>query len=119
MVAENVRYGSIVVPEGTHEIAMQFDTAFGHTVEKREQLVVKQNAAPACSLTVREYDSSWRLYANCTDSDGVIARHNWLVNGEAVGLTGSRISLSRSDAKPEVTLVGVDDAGAESEPVRW
>jgi hypothetical protein len=120
VVASDIRYGSVQVPVGEHEIAMQFDTEFGHTVEKREMLSVAPNQPLVCGLDVRTLDSSWRFYAECRDPDGTVVGHRWLINGEPVGVSGSRISITRrDDQKPSVTLYGIDDAGALSAPVNW
>lgn len=120
VVASDVRYGSVKVPVGEHEIAMQFDTEFGHTVEKRERITVAPNQVPTCKLDVRELDASWRFYADCQDRDGSVVGHRWEINGEVIGVSGSRISITRrGEAKPSVALIGIDDAGGKSEPVHW
>ena len=62
-----------------------------------------------------------RFYAVCDDPDGYISEYQWKVNGENVGIRSARISVTirPDDPKPEIVLVGIDDAGAASEPVRW
>lgn len=115
------RYGEIVLGEGSHTVGLEVETQFGHVARAEETVVVSRNQMPSCSLNTSESMTGIRFYAVCDDPDGYISEYQWKVNGENVGIRSARISVTirPDDPKPEIVLVGIDDAGAASEPVRW
>lgn len=120
MVTEDQRYGEVVLDEGTHTVALEIESEFGHKVMSEQTLRVNPNQKPTCDLDTRDMSAGWRFYARCEDVDGDIEDHRWIVDGENVGISGSRISVtSRDGAIPTVKLVGIDDSRAESPPVYW
>ena len=121
VVVEGQRYGLVTLPEpGGYQVGLEVETDFGEVHRSEQSVVVVENQPPVCGLDVRESSSGWRFYARCEDSDGRVLGHRWFINGEEAGLSGSRISVSRRETdRPSIKLIGIDDAGAESEPVRW
>ncbi|MCY1550924.1 hypothetical protein D9M68_872150 [compost metagenome] len=90
-------------------------TAFG-TVD----IGVEQNQSPSCTINVLEGSSSWLAKASCLDPDGRIERHLWFVDGVEQALSSSSISVPKwryPNGLPVITVVGVDNSGAESVPV--
>jgi hypothetical protein len=67
-------------------------------------------------MSSRETVGSWLFYASCKDEDGRMKNYEWTVDGEVKAVTGDRLTLNRSgDArKPNVQLIGIDDAGGRS-----
>jgi hypothetical protein len=120
MVTEGQRYGEVTLDEGTHTVALEIESQFGHQVMSEQTLTVNPNQAPTCKMDTREMSAGWRFYARCEDPDGDIEDHKWVVEGERIGISGSRISVtSRDGSVPTVELYGIDDSGAESPPVNW
>lgn len=120
MVTEGVRYSSVVLDEGKHELTLEIESAFGSVASSSRMIEVMPNTPPVCELEARESRSHWRFFANCIDETGSVRKHVWKVNGEELGLSGSRISVSaREDSVLEVSLMAIDDGGAESNVVLW
>lgn len=119
-ISNGLRYSSVELDAGTHEIGLEITSEFGETVRSSKTIEVQENTPPVCELEARESRSHWRFFAHCTDETGRVRRHVWKVNGEQLVLSGSRISVSsREGGVLEVQLSAIDDGGAESEVVTW
>lgn len=113
-------YGRAKLDKGEHTVQLQIDSQMGHTATGATQIKVESNVPPVCSVEVREGRSSWMARSGCTDSDGRIAKHLWYIDGVQQSLSSSSISIPMwryPNGEPIVTLIGIDDSGAESEPV--
>lgn len=120
LISEGQRYGEVTLDEGQHTVALEIVSQFGHTVRSEKSVQVNPNQAPSCELDTRTMSSGWRFYAYCDDPDGRIEKHQWTVDGELVGISGSRISVTSRDGKvPSVELIGFDDSSEPSPPVIW
>ena len=118
--SEGLRYASLTLGEGKHDIALEIESEFGQVVRHTKQLEVTPNTPPICELSASESRNRWSFVAACEDKTGAVRGHIWTVNGEAVSISGSRISVSsREPMALEVTLKAVDDGGAESETIYW
>ena len=116
------RYGRAKLPEaGTYQISLDIETEMGKTARKEVEVEVKENKPPICELEVSEGFGAWTAKANCKDDDGKIVKHLWMLNDSEVGINGRIITVSKKSytAAPQIRLIGVDDSGAESEPVVW
>jgi Mg-chelatase subunit ChlD len=119
-VSDGNRYASLVLEEGVHELGLEIESDFGATTRYTESLEVLPNLHPVCTLTSREVGNGWRFTAKCDDPDGYIQNHEWVLNGDKLAVSGSRISVStRQDAALTLTLKAIDNGGAESAPVHW
>ena len=121
VAVEGQRYGVLTLDEpGVYSIGLEVETDFGEVHRFEDEIEVVENQPPVCSLDSRESSSGWRFYARCEDPDGRVLSHRWFIDGEEVGIRGSRISVSKRETdRPAIKLIGIDDSGAESEPVRW
>lgn len=116
------RYGRAKLPEaGTYQISLDIETEMGKSARKEVQVEVKENKPPVCELDVTEGFGAWTAKANCKDEDGKIVKHLWMLNDSEVGINGRIITVSKKSyaSAPQIRLIGVDDSGAESEPVIW
>jgi hypothetical protein len=118
VVDEGSRYGRFTLPAGDHEITFQARTELGETIEHIERMQVAANQPPSCRIDTRDMRSGERLTANCTDPDGDVVAHRWIVDGEEQRRNSPRINLryDEQSGRPSVQLIGIDDAGAESKP---
>jgi len=92
----------------------------GQTATGEVNISVARNKPPVCKLDVVVGRTSWLAKANCTDEDGRMAKTLWFINGEQQAQTSHNISVSMwryPKGEPVITLVGVDNSGAESPPV--
>lgn len=119
-MSEGERYGEVTLDEGTHIVALEIESEFGHRVMSEQTVQVNPNKRPSCDIRTRTSSTGWRFYANCEDPDGDIEAHQWTLDGEIVGISGSRISVTSRDGEvPSLTLTGIDDSGAKSEVIIW
>ncbi|WP_225610360.1 Ig-like domain-containing protein [Pseudomonas sp. PDM19] len=105
---------------GPHTVTMNITTEMGHEASGEVQIPVVANQAPSCSLEVTNGRTSWLAKATCTDPDGRVSKNNWYINGEKQALNSNNISIPMwryPDGEPVITLIGIDDSGAESPPV--
>ncbi|GAO73605.1 Ig-like domain-containing protein [Comamonas sp. E6] len=111
-------YGRITLNAGNHDVAFSIRSKMGEEAEAKVRISVKENTPPTCTLTQRETVGSWLFYASCKDEDGRMRSYEWTVDGEVKAVTGDRLTLNRvGDAKkPNVQLIGIDDAGGRSQP---
>lgn len=111
-------YGRITLNAGNHDVAFSIRSKMGEEAEAKVRISVKENTLPTCTLTQRETVGSWLFYASCKDEDGRMRSYEWTVDGEVKAVTGDRLTLNRvGDAKkPNVQLIGIDDAGGRSQP---
>ena len=120
LVADGTRYFSTELLEGTHELALEISSDFGEVVRESKTIEVLPNTPPTCRLDARQTLSGWRFSADCEDVDGSIAAHEWTVNGEVIGISSGRISVTvRDESVPRVTLKAFDNGGAVSNTVIW
>lgn len=120
LVADGTRYFSTELLEGTHELGLEITSAFGEVVRENKTIEVLPNRPPTCQLEARKTLSGWRFAADCQDVDGSIAAHEWTVNGEPVGISSGRISVTvRDESVPRITLKAFDNGRAESNTVIW
>ena len=120
LVADGTRYFSTELLEGTHELGLEIMSSFGEVVRENKIIEVLPNTPPTCQLEARKTLSGWRFSADCQDVDGTIASHEWTVNGEPVGISSGRISVTvRDESVPRVTLKAFDNGRAESNTVIW
>ncbi|SIR00680.1 hypothetical protein SAMN05878282_112109 [Aquipseudomonas alcaligenes] len=113
-------YGRATLDAGTHTARLDIATSMGYTAFGTVDIGVEQNQPPSCSINVLEGSSSWLAKATCADPDGRIDRHLWFVDGVEQALSSSSISVPKwryPNGMPVITLVGVDNSGAESAPV--
>jgi len=120
LMASSGDYGRATLPAGTHEVKMRIFTMMGYEAIGRTNIAVVENIAPVCQIEVTPGRTSWLAKSLCTDEDGRVATYRWWVNGEEQTITSSSISVPMwryPEGEPITTLVGIDDSGAESEPV--
>lgn len=92
----------------------------GHTATGEVDISVARNKPPVCKLERVIGRTSWLAKAVCTDEDGRMAKNLWFINGEQQALSSNSISVPMwryPDGEPVITLVGIDNSGAESPPV--
>ncbi|WKL18771.1 Ig-like domain-containing protein [Comamonas testosteroni] len=111
-------YGRTVLQAGEHDIQYKVVSQMGSEATAKLNISVKENQPPTCTMSSRETVGSWLFYASCKDEDGRMKTYEWTVDGEVKAVTGDRLTLNRSgDArKPNVQLIGIDDAGGRSQP---
>lgn len=105
---------------GTYTAKLDIASEMGHSASGEVRIPVNTNKSPSCTLEVSSGRTSWLAKASCSDEDGRIAKYLWFVNGEPQAISSSSISVPmwrHPDAEPVITVVGVDDSGAESPPV--
>ncbi|WP_341829523.1 tandem-95 repeat protein [Stutzerimonas stutzeri] len=113
-------YGRAVLDKGEHTVRLEIGSMMGHTASGETHIKVESNIPPSCSIEVDEGRSSWIARASCADEDGRIVRHLWYIDGVQQSLSSSSISIPMwryPNGEPIVTLIGIDDAGAESPTV--
>lgn len=113
-------YGRATLNAGLHTARLDITTSMGYSAFGTVDIGVEQNQPPSCAINVIEGSSSWLAKATCTDQDGRIDRHLWFVDGVQQGLGSSSISVPKwryPNGLPIITVVGVDNSGAESLPV--
>lgn len=113
-------YGRAVLDKGEHTVRLDIGSMMGHTASGETLIKVESNIPPSCSIGVVEGRSSWIARASCTDEDGRIVRHLWYIDGVQQSLSSSSISIPMwryPNGEPIVTLIGIDDSGAESSTV--
>ncbi|WP_217191097.1 Ig-like domain-containing protein [Pseudomonas shirazica] len=106
--------------EGVYTVKLDIASAMGHTATGEVSIAVARNKPPVCKLEVVEGRTSWLAKAVCTDEDGRMAKNIWFINGEQQALSSNSISVPMwryPNGEPVITLVGVDNSGAESSPV--
>ena len=117
---ESGTYGRATLDEGTHRVSLDIASQMGYAARGEVTIDVEKNKPPICGIEVIEGRTSWIARSNCTDEDGRIARHIWFIDGEEQSLKSSSITVPMwryPNGEPIITLVGVDDSGAESKPV--
>lgn len=104
---------------GTYAIRYVINSRMGAEASGQIDLTVQPNKPPVCKVAERATIGSRVYNADCTDPDGRVRLHEWMVNGQVAGTSSSRLSvnLKNGETPPSVTLVAIDDAGARSEPV--
>lgn len=112
-------YIRTVLNAGTYPIEATGQTTFGDVVSLHGSVTVKANQAPNCAITSSDGGYYWSFSANCQDPDGNIREHRWTVNGRVASSTASRMSVTKSDIPPQVSVMGIDDAGTESPVASW
>lgn len=108
---------STTIMAGNHTVRVEVLTEFGQTVQQTESIEVFANKAPVCELTGNMLSSSYSYKANCFDEDGRVEDYRWEINGEVIDtVRGYRLTTPRADYQyiPTVSVVAIDDAGAES-----
>ena len=107
------------LPAGNYAIRYVINSRMGAEASGQIELTVQPNKPPVCKVSERATIGSRVYNADCTDPDGRVRLHEWMVNGQVAGTSSSRLSvnLKNGETPPSVTLVGIDDAGARSEPV--
>ncbi|WP_329045946.1 Ig-like domain-containing protein [Pseudomonas aeruginosa] len=114
-------YGrATLLTPGEHTVSLSITTEMGKAEKGEVTIPVVANQPPSCSVDVTNGRTSWLAKATCTDPDGRVLKNNWYINGELQALGSNNISVPMwryPDGEPVITLVGVDDAGAESTPV--
>ena len=120
VISEDSMYGSTTLDAGTHYLVYELTTAMGTVAKQILPIEVAENQPPVCELEVTETSRDWRVSADCQDPDGRVREYHWQVNGDEVGRSGYRLSLSKRnhESLPTVQVVAVDDAGDRSEPVQ-
>ena len=104
---------------GTYPIEAIGKTSYGNTFSVFGSVTVNENKRPSCTVTASDRGYYWSFSANCEDQDGSILSHRWTVNGREMSSTASRMSLTKSEVTPEVSIVGTDDSGADSPVSTW
>ncbi|MCT9824026.1 DUF4165 domain-containing protein [Pseudomonas veronii] len=106
--------------EGVYTVKLDVASAMGHTATGQVDISVARNKPPVCKLELVVGRTSWLAKAVCTDEDGRMAKNLWFINGEQQALSSNSISVPMwryPDGEPVITLVGIDNSGAESPPV--
>lgn len=120
LLLEGRRYISMELDEGTHEIALEIESELGNGARYTETMEVLPNQPPSCEIESRERGAGWRFSAECTDPDGYIEDHLWIVNGEEIAVSGSRISVVDPGSNGiKVSLQAFDNGGKASNIVNW
>lgn len=116
-------YGKLfVIDPGSHDVRLAVNSRMGVLADARIAVNAAANQPPTCELAEPRTGSTLRFTARCTDPDGRLSRYRWTVNGAEQGIAGYSISLSSAqmaDGQPAVSVVGIDDAGAESNVAAW
>lgn len=113
-------YGRATLNAGDHTARLDITSGMGYSAFGEVDIGVETNQPPSCTINIIDGSSSWLAKASCTDPDGRISRHLWFVNGEEQSLGSSSISVPKwrhPNGMPVITVVGVDNSGAESQPV--
>lgn len=114
-------YGRATLPApGVYTAQLDITSEMGHSARGTVNIPVNTNKSPSCTLEVTTGRTSWLAKAGCADEDGRIVKHLWFINGVAQAISSSSISVPmwrHPDGEPVITVVGVDDSGAESPPV--
>ena len=119
-LANSGDYGRAVLDKGEHTVRLEIASQMGHTAYGEVAIQVEENTAPVCTIEVTEGRTSWLARSGCSDEDGRVVRHLWFIDGVQQAITSSSISVPMwryPNGEPVITLVGVDDSGAESDPV--
>jgi hypothetical protein len=120
MITEGERYASMTLAEGTYDLGLEIESKFGEVVRYTEELKVLPNLVPECTLEARQASTNWRFKAECEDQDGYVADHVWVVDGEPLAMSGSRISVSvRETGQLSVSVKAIDNGKAESQVETW
>ena len=109
VVGENKRpfYSATLNGSGEFKVGFEAKTNFDRTVTGSKQITVAANQNPTCTLTVRG-ETTPVATANCKDVDGKIKSYQWKVNGQVVGVKGTRISGAKGSS---IELIVTDDSG--------
>lgn len=110
-----------VLDEGSHQVSLTVATRMGHEITESLSFNVVPNKPPECAVSVEDRHTSWRFNAECSDPDGSMSNYAWTVNGDPVSVRANRLTLlkgSYNNSMPNVELIGYDDVGAASLPVR-
>lgn len=114
-------YGRATLNEdGVYTVKLDVASAMGHTAKGEVDISVARNKPPICKVEVVVGRTSWMAKANCTDEDGRMSKNLWFINGEQQALSSNSISVPMwryPGGEPVITLVGIDNSGAESPPV--
>jgi len=108
------------IPEaGDHVIHYEMKSKMGRIASVDSPLPLAQNKNPECGLAQTNGSLAVYIEAKCTDSDGKVSAFSWSVNGSKISSTSYRIGFNKgtSPQAANVTFVGTDDAGGNSEPV--
>jgi len=119
-MASSGDYGRATLEKGQHNVRLDIASEMGQTAHGEVTIKVEENKPPVCSIEVTPGRSSWIARATCTDEDGRMANNLWFVDGVQQSLTSSSISVPMwryPNGEPIITVVGVDDSGAESAEV--
>ncbi|WP_448205434.1 hypothetical protein [Azospirillum sp. sgz302134] len=108
--------GRVTLNDGSHTVGVGVDMRMGDRVTAEQAVTVNPNRPPTCKVDVRAWNSGWNYQAVCTDPDGRITKYRWKVDGVEQSLSSDRITISKRDrpSAPLVSVIGVDDSGAES-----
>lgn len=112
-------YARATLGAGEHSVKLSITSEMGSSAEGELRIPVAENQPPVCALKTRETVGSWSFTASCDDPDGRAKSYEWTVAGDVQSISSNRLTLSKGtyDTLPAITVVGVDDAGARSEPV--
>lgn len=112
-------FGRFTLPQGVTTVGIEADTEMGFTVSGQTDFNVVANVIPTCKMTRKEWFGGWVYNARCSDVDGRVVRHSWLIDGADAQINGAQISVSRSgrSGEPAMQVIATDDAGDQSVPV--
>lgn len=99
---------------GLHRLRVEMESLFGASTSQSLELTVADNQPPLCQLDVDPRSSYYRLKADCSDSDGMVAGYLWQVDGQRVSVTGNLLTLNRTGKPLTVQLTATDDAGGQA-----
>lgn len=121
LVSENDRpRQTTTIMAGNHNVSVEVNTEFGQIVRQTQQIEVFANQAPVCELKGDMFSTSYSYKAYCQDQDGMIAYYRWIIDGQVIdNVRGYRLTTPRADYQsvPTVTVIAIDDVGAESEAI--
>ncbi len=117
-VIEDARnYARDTLDAGEHTLVMEIESKMGVTASQSATITVNENQPPECGFRISESVYAWVVYAECSDPDGRMSGYEWIMNGEEVSITSNRVTISKENGQPSLTLKGFDDSGAASEEV--
>ncbi len=101
---------------GDHAVQLDVTSEFGQRGTYETTVHVIPNTKPVCTPGIDQTVSTWRVRANCLDSDGRILAYRWEVAGSPVSASSPTISFSKSTYESPVVVngVAVDDSGDET-----
>lgn len=106
--------GNFTMGAGDHTVTVKLISNMGQTATASTTFTVLPNTNPTCTITEYDRGSYFTLVAKCSDTDGAIRGHEWLVDGVLRG-TANKITVTKDERINKVIqLRAFDDLGGYS-----